>query len=177
MTDKATLQHVGKWLTRLRRATSAGSEPVDAETLGDFTIWLATDFPLSVFTAESAKFVAAQSQFFPKWAVLKAALTDWQSAHPDVPRITYQPSESLRARIEELQDGTAYYRRAAEHRSQAKHDWSDPAKVRASVANLQHNASPAFRLLLGKMLGGLVKRHAPENLAHIPAEFHLGEAT
>jgi hypothetical protein len=176
MTTKLDIKTAGKWLDRVRRSTSAGAEPVEAEQLGDYAIWLATDFPLSVFTAESAKFVAEQSQFFPKWAVLKAALTDWQSAHPDIPRIAYQPSESLRARIEEFQDGTAYYRRAAEHRTQAKHDWSDPAKVRASVANLQQNASPAFRLLLGKMLGGLVKRHAPENLGMVPSQYHPTEA-
>lgn len=172
MTSKADLQHVGKWLTRLRRATAAGSEAVDADQLGDYAIWLAADFPLSVFTAGSAKHIAEQSQYFPKWAVLKAALTDWQSAHPDVPRIAYQPSEVLRARIEELQDGTAYFRRVADEREIAKADWSEPWKVRASVANVQQNAAPAFRLVLGRMLANLVRQHAPENLGHVPPEFH-----
>ncbi|HEY8749943.1 MAG TPA: hypothetical protein VIM11_18310 [Tepidisphaeraceae bacterium] len=172
MTTKLDIKTTGKWLERLRRSTAAGSEPVELEQLGDYAIWLAADFPPSVFTAESAKHIAEQSQFFPKWAVLRAALVDWQDAHPAVPRIAFQPSEAVRARVEELQDGHAYFRRAADERATAKDDWSDPVKVRASVANLERNAAPGMRLLLGRMLANLVHRHAPENLGFVPPEYH-----
>ena len=163
---------VAKCLGRLRRLTAAGSEAVDEDQLDDYVAWLAADFPLTVFTAESAKHIAEQSQFFPKWAVLKAALTDWHEAHPTVPRIAFQPSETVRQRVEELQDGSAYFRRAADEREIAKSDWSDPAKVRASVANLQQNAAPGMRMILGRMLANLVERHAPENLGYVPPEYH-----
>jgi len=177
MTTKIDVKTTGKWLERLRRATAAGSEPVDLEQLADYAIWLAADFPQSVFTAESAKHIAEQSQFFPKWAILKAALTDWQAEHSATPRIACEPSESLQMRIEELQDGSAYFRRAESEHEAAKSDWSDASKVRASVENVQANATPAMRLLLGRMLANLVSRHAPENLGHVPPGWHSTEST
>jgi hypothetical protein len=42
--------------------------------------------------------------------------------------------------------------------------------------NVQQNAGPAFRLLLGRMLADLVRRHAPENLGVVPGQYHPTEA-
>lgn len=170
MANKADLQRIGMWLAALRRATSAGHDPVDPETLAEYTVWLAADFPLTVFSAESVKWMAEQSQYFPKWAILKAGLTDWQEAHPAVPRLAFRPSSALAERIEELTDDQAWRRRIQRDRDDAKADWSDPHKVVAS-ANRIGDDHP-FRFRLGRMLGALVGKHAPQNLAYLPPDWH-----
>lgn len=47
-------------------------------------------------------------------------------------------------------------------------DWEDPAKIRSSVAKLDEHP---MRDLLGRMLGALVRRHAPQNITFLPAEW------
>lgn len=47
-------------------------------------------------------------------------------------------------------------------------DWQDPAKIRSSVAKLDGHP---LRSLLGRNLGALVRRHAPQNIGYLPAEW------
>ena len=169
MTDQAAIKRVGQWLGQLRRVTSAGKEDVTKEQLADYAIWLAKDFPQSVFIAESAKWMAEQNQYFPAWAILKAALTDWLSAHPIAPRITYRPSGPLAEYIEELKDGTAWHRKQEAYRAQAREDWSDPHRVLAAVYAV--GKDHPMRDMCGRMLKMAVAKHAPENLGYLPPEW------
>lgn len=166
MATKADLQRIGMWLAALRRATSAGQDAVDPETLAEYTIWLAADFPLTVFSAESVKWMAEQSQYFPKWAILKAGLTDWREAHPDVPRLAYRPSNALAERIEELTDEGAWFRRERARQDEERQLWGDPVRVRAAVNKvLEH---PNKQDSLGRIVAGQVRRYAPQNLCEVP---------
>lgn len=166
MTSKAELLHIGRWLQRVRRSTSAGKEDVTAEQLADYTLWLAQDFPMAVFNDQSAKSVIDAGEFFPKWAILRAHLTEWHDQHPSVPRLPASVPSSLQDHIDELRDNGAYFRRIADERAQARADWSDPAKVRASVRKIGDDHP--MRDMLRSLLAGLVKKHAPENLDQIP---------
>lgn len=67
-------------------------------------------------------------------------------------------------------DPQAWKQKVADQRSEAKRDWSDPAKVQASMRLVL--SSPVKQLELGRMLAALVHRHAPENLGLLPPAWH-----
>lgn len=165
---KSDLQHIGRWLQKLRRSTAAGKDDVTAEQLADYTGWLAQDFPLSLFTDASAKAIAEANEYFPKWAILRAHMAEWHDRHPAQPRLAVDIPNSLQERIDELNDSGAYFRRVAEERAQAREDWSDPAKIRASLQKIpdDHPRQGEMR----RFLSGLIKRHAPENVDYLPPE-------
>lgn len=170
MTTKPELQHIGRWLQRIRRSTSAGKEDVTAEQLADYTIWLAQDFPMAVFNDQSAKSIADGNQYFPAWAILRARLSEWHDRHPSVPRIAAPVPDTLQQHIDELSDNGAYFRRIEDERAEARADWSDPMKVRASARKIGEHHSPGelmYRMLTG-LLVSLVRRHAPQNLDQLP---------
>lgn len=169
---KADMQRIGQWLVKLRRVTSGGSEDVSKEALADYCGWLASDFPVSVFTDASAKFVAEQGQYFPKFAILKAALTEWRDKNPEVPRIASPLSESVSRHISMLNDDEDWKREQLDLRLSFRRDWQDPHKVAANVANIQTLRSEALETSLGRLLGMAVKRHAPHNLGFVPPEWH-----
>ncbi len=168
---KADMQHIGQWLIRLRRVTAAGFEDVTKEVLADYTGWLAQDFPLSVFTDASVKFIAEQSQYFPKWAILSAALMDWRGKHPDVPRIEGPMSESVRRHISMLNNDEDWQREQMELRVDCLASWRDPHRVAATVAKIRGIESDALSTALGCLLAIAVKRHAPENLGFVAPQW------
>lgn len=167
--NKTDIQHIGRWLLKLRRSTAAGNEEVSQEQLAEYTMWLCQDFRLSAFTDASAKHIAEQSEFFPRWAVLRAGLAEWVDHHPEQPRIASAIPDSLARHIEELQDEQAWQHRAEEQRASARRDWADPAKIRAAIRNI--GKDHPRRDQMGRLLAGLVRKYAPDNLCHIPAEW------
>ena len=158
MIPQATYQHIGRWIAKLRRMTAAGSEDVSAEQLGEYAAWLAADFPVSVFTDASCKAAAEAGPWFPAWAVLHTFLADWRTEHPDTPRIAGPPKP----------DPDAWKRQAEADRARHTIEWSDAKKVQWAVLHLDGHP---MRMELGRMLAGLLVRHAPENLHCLPPEF------
>lgn len=66
-------------------------------------------------------------------------------------------------------DPETWARKVAEERAEAKRDWSDPWKVKASMRLVL--SSPVRQLELGRLLAAVVNRHAPENVGLLRPEW------
>lgn len=172
MTDKTQrLQQITLWLTKLALLTSGGKMPVTKQQIGLYATIFSDEVPIGAFSDASLTAIVGGCEFFPAYAVLKTALVSWWEAQAASRLPAVEHSASFQEYLDEQDGNDAHKTRAAAKAERVKADWSDPAKVRASVANLE-NAGPAFRSSLGRMLGLLVRLHAPENLGHVPPEFH-----
>jgi ribosomal protein S18 acetylase RimI-like enzyme len=177
MTTASDLKHIARWVSKVRKQTSAGKEDVDADSMETVTEWLAQDFPVALFTPESAKLAAeCANGYWPRWAVLRACLVEYQTqvaARSNQARIGNDISDSLRDHIEQLQGSPAHFARIASERVAIRQQWADPARVRASLWNIE--ANHPFREMLGRLLYRIVHRHAPQNLGLFPPDFIVPE--
>lgn len=171
----------GAWVTKL--GALCGGAVLDADELKRRTAPLvqplANRFPPRAFTESSLEHVAASMKRWPTYESIGSALISWIREHPE-PRATLAPPEDPQLRA------------VHEQRAAAKADWSNPAKVRASVntvlARVCNRCGAACRPenaadgspcqecrggvvkrhpmedRMGGMLAGLVQMHAPQNL-------------
>ena len=91
----------------------------------------------------------------PAYADVREAMTSWlkDNAPPALPSPDEEP----------------WARKIRAEREQAVADWSDVTIIRRALLSLE---TTPMKHLLGKLLGALVYRHAPQNLCHIPPEWH-----
>lgn len=157
MNDRNDVRHVAGWLTDLANLTAGSAPLADSKTkIAALALILAGDYPGIAFNRHSLSAVARQCRFFPSYAELCEHLGAWWRDHRPTPVAIASPlSDTWSQRVE------------ADH-AQAASDWKDPAIVRASVRSLIDHPR---RMELGHMLGSLIGRHAPENLAFLPAEW------
>ena len=147
---------------------------------------LVVDLAPGAFCDASLAAMSEGADHFPSYKVLKEALTTWYAHHGNqqsrerlggpepwlVDKILGEcadrPGPMLRDWLEArgVDVEAAISARTA---AQARADWSDAARVRESVRKL---AGHPTEEPLGRMLGVAVARHAPENLGHIPPEYH-----
>lgn len=171
----------GAWVTKL--SVLCGGYALDPAELERRTTPLiqplANRFPPRVFTESSLEHVAASMKRWPTYESIGSALIAWIREHPE-PRVALAPPEDPQLRA------------VREQRAAAKADWSDPAKVRASVngvlARVCNRCGATYRPeeapdgspcrecrggvvkrhpmedRMGGMLAGLVQMHAPQNL-------------
>lgn len=159
------------WLTQLKHLTRTGSEPVTRDKLAGYVLLLLEEFDSAVFTRQSLEAVSSGCEFFPAYAVLKTALMTWRDAPPPLRLSAPAPTipDSLRQRVDEMRDDELWKARLADERSVVVADWKDHSKIRVAVRSLEGHP---WRDRLGRMLAGLVSRHAPENIALLPPEWH-----
>lgn len=155
----------------LKHVTRPTSEPITKDKLAAYAGLLAEEFGAEAFTPESLKLVGDGHEFFPAYATVRTALIGYLAQRRYL-ALPSQVPNSLQDRIDELRDNGAYFRRIADERAQARADWSDPAKVRASVRKIGDDHP--MRDMLRSLLAGLVKKHAPENLDQIPPGWQAG---
>lgn len=158
---------IGPWLAKLALATSAGQEKMTKDRLFLYVQLLSNEVQLTAFTDQSLADVAKGCEFFPAYAVLKTALEAWHEEHKPKPLALPLP-DNLREQIDELRDNTNWRDKIEREAAVAKMDWMDPNKVRASAANLDGHP---MRIVLGRMLARILRKHAPENLGYLPPEF------
>lgn len=186
------MQNAVVWLSKLALLTGGGRSPLNKQQIGLYAETLAGEIPTAAFCDASLKVISEGAEFFPTYRVLREALTTWYGQHGALAvaarsepgyglqdwlldRIMTecgnQRGQMLRSWLETkgVDVDAVVAQRAA---TQARADWSDPAKVRASVAKL---AGHPMERALGNLLAPSVARHAPDNLAFVPAEFHPGE--
>lgn len=165
---------IGPWVAKLALATSAGQEKMTKERLFLYVQLLASEFPVAAFTDASLKSIVAGTEYFPAWAVLKTGLDAWLEANRPkalAPPISEKLRTSLQEHLDEMEDNADNKARRADRLQAAKEDWSDPDKIRASLLKLDET-TPYWKARLGRFLGQLVRKHAPENLGYLPPEFH-----
>lgn len=133
---------------------------------------LADELPSDAFTDESLKEMAAGCEFFPNYKVLVTSLRTWLELHPVVPRIA-NVSPDFQAYLDEQENNQAHKSREADRDARCRADWSDRQKIRESIEVVKSSYPPehALRLIMGKILGNVVRVNAPENLGHLPAEW------
>lgn len=171
MTGQTDLQAAVIWLAKLALLTSGGRSPISKTQIGLYAQTLTSEIPTAAFCDASLTALSADAEHFPSYKVLREALITWHSLHAAGLVAPGPVSGSFQEYLDRQEDNEDHKTRVAAKAERVKADWSDPAKVRARVANLE-NAGPAFRSTLGRMLGLLVRLHAPENLGHVPPEFH-----
>lgn len=132
----------------------------------------ATGVPLGAFTDASLQEIASGCEFFPAYAVLKTALQTWLDLHPVVPRLA-NISADFQEYLDEQENKPAHRDRLLDRDARCRADWSDPQKIRESIAKLDGHP---MRHHLGKILGNAVRANAPENLGYLPPEWQ-GEVT
>ena len=168
MATRPHLQAVNLWVSKLALLTVGGKTPPTKQQIGLYAMTLAAELPASAFTEASLHEVAQGCEFFPAYSVVKTALEGWHEAH-EQKRLASPVTARFQEYLDERQDTVAYKARLAERMADAKSDWQDPGKVRASAHRI--GADHPHRLLVGRMLAALVRRHDPENLGHLPPEF------
>lgn len=139
------------------------------QQIGLYATILCDEVAIAAFTDGSLKDVAAKHSFFPPFAAVKTSLNEWLSDHPVAPRIGTTVSDSLQRRINELQDSQDHRDRLADRALAIKDDWSDPAKIRMSLNKIGDDHP--MRDLMCKVLAGLIRKHAPQNLGYMPPGF------
>lgn len=159
-------RHVLTWVTKLALLTTSGREPVTKEKVGLYVQAL-MEIPEEAFNDETLKLVSTGSEYFPAFAIVRTALTTWAEEHKPKPLALPLP-DNLREQIDELRDNTNWRDKIEREAAVAKMDWMDPNKVRESAAKLDGHK---MRMVLGRMLARMVRKHAPENLGHLPPEF------
>lgn len=169
MPGKVHIQKALLWVTKLSLLTAGGKTPPAKSTLGLYAATLANDLPMSVFCEASCHEVAVGCEFFPAYSVLLTALQAWHETS-ERKRLASPVSVAFREHLDELQNNEAHKARLADRLAEARDDWSQPWKIRESLANIGEDHP--HRLRLGRMLAALVRKHAPDNLGHIPPEFH-----
>lgn len=123
---------------------------------------LAIEFPAKAFTPASLRAIAAKCKFFPAYAELVELLGEWQ-----------RENQPARPAITDQREPDAWMAKIEREKAQAQADWSDPIKVRQSLAGI--GLDHPMRDYLGRMLGSLVAKHAPENLGLVPPAWHPTE--
>lgn len=149
----------------LKHVTRPTSEPITKDKLAAYAALLAEEFGAEAFTPESLKLVGEDHEFFPAYATVRNALLGYLARRRNIALPGNMPA-NLQERIDELQNNEAHLERLRTRAELVKADWSDPVKIRATIRNIG-NDHPR-RDQMGRLLFGLVKRHAPENLEHIP---------
>lgn len=172
MAGREQLKVSANWLRMLRELTRGGSDPVTKEQLAAYAKILADDFGSECLTASSARWVAEQHEFFPAWKPLRAALVQWSIDNPRTAKPAGQLSPDAQEWFDELAGNDAHRRREADRDERIRASWADPGNVRASAQLLDDHPR---RLIMGRMLAGLVGRHAPQNLAFLPPEWQRKE--
>ena len=79
-------KRIAEWLTALAAVCRSGSPP-GVKTIEYTAGLLAGEFSPHAFTRQSLQAVAGQCDFFPSFAVLKTALTEWattQTRHREI---------------------------------------------------------------------------------------------
>lgn len=184
MTRQSDLQSVVLWLSKLALLSSGDRPPASKQQVGLYASLLVEEMPIGAFTDASLQAVVDGAERFPSYKVLKEALTTWHSqwGAQKGEAVSYGVSGYVVDRImlecggkpgpmlrNWLESKGVDIDAAGKTGDQAHADWSDPAKVRASVAKL---AGHPMERALGNLLATAVARHAPDNLAFVPAEFH-----
>ena len=175
MPDKSQrLQQITLWLTKLALLTSGGKTPVTKQQIGLYAAIFSDEMPIGAFSDESLTAICGGCEFFPAYAVLKTALASWWEAQEASrnPPAPVERSASFQEYLDEMLNNEDHQARMVERAAAIKASWQSPAAVRSAVLKVEEDAAPAFRDLLGRMLGTIVARHAPENLGHIPPEYH-----
>lgn len=153
------------WLGELRQLTRDGKDRVTKEQLAAYAKIIAEDFNPLCLTTASARWVAEQYEFFPAWKPLRAALVQWSIDNPRTAKPAGQLSPDAQEWFDELAGNDAHRQREADRDQRIRASWADPGNVRASAQLLDDHPR---RLIMGRMLAGLVGRHAPQNLAFLP---------
>lgn len=143
-----------------------------------------TDVPRGHFTVEAAQRIGPKCSQRPTEFEIRTLLLDGSSPLPIVnakPMAEFlinrildecgdRPGPLLASEFSARgHDLNAILAERARQRDEAKQDWSDPQKVAASAKRL---AGHPMEHYLGKMLYGLVHKHAPQNLGWIPPKYH-----
>lgn len=190
MITREGLKRITTWITKLALLTAGGQEPASVSQIGLYATLLAEEFPAAIFTDECLEAIAAGGEFFPKYAVLKTALADRVATSKA--RTAGATSETVpQWMLERILDHSnghpgpmltvwlagkgvdiAEYQRTRPTMLEAKADWSDAEKVRASARKIFEGPEDSNTATLGRMLAHLVKQHASHNLGHVPPEWH-----
>jgi hypothetical protein len=157
---------VAQWLRRLSTLTRSPTK-ITQVALSDYTKLLKAEFSDSLFTDEALQRIASEFQFFPSFSTLKVALIEIEKER-QLRLLEHPMADSLRERVDQITNSPEHKQRQDELVASVKADWSNRANVRSSLAKLE--TSP-MRLVLGKMLAGLLVKHAPRNLDILPPEF------
>lgn len=166
----AEMKTVTIWLAKL--ALMTGNASISKTRIGINAMALADELPNDAFTEASLKEVAEGCDSFPTYKVLLTSLRTWLDLHPAVPLIT-NVSLEFQAYLDEQDNTEAHRNRQLDRDARCRADWSDPQKIRESIAKLDGRP---MRHLLGKILGNAVRANAPENLGYLPPEWQ-GEVT
>lgn len=169
------LQQITLWLTKLALLTSGGKMPVTKQQIGLYATIFSDEVAIGAFCDASLTAIAAGCEFFPAYAVLKTALVTWWDGQQASRQPAVEYSRPFQEYLDEQQNSDEHRRRVAEREAGLKQSWASPEAVRAAVLTIEREAAPAYRALLGRVLGTVVARRAPDNLAFVPAEFHPGE--
>jgi hypothetical protein len=132
-------------------------------------VHLAEKFPATAFTDRSLDDIAAECAFFPAYKVLIAVLETWHKEHVKERGPAPQYSSSLQEYLDERADNETYKFKIARRMADAKADWSDPEKVRATAAKI--DPTHPLRLTVGRFFAALVRKHAPQNLGLLLPEW------
>src|SRR5206468_3466246 len=130
---------------------SGGSEMEARGKIAAYVPLLCNAFPDDAFSDKSLGAVASDCKFFPSYGELYGLLGTWWRNQIPINALTGPDSS----------EGAKWARRSAELRT----EWDDPENIRRRVQ--QHARSP---LLMG-LLGGAVKKWAPQHLCLIPPEY------
>lgn len=152
--------HVRQWLQSLGVLVATAMTLAEAkERLATFAPLLNAEFDRRFFNERSLAFVAKRCKFFPTFSEICEHLHEFGAdLRSDQLRLAGPSTDDL-----------AWKSRIEAEREQARRDWSDPAKVRASRDLVLSSAvQNPLGVDLGCMLAGLVKRHAPQNLGLLP---------
>lgn len=141
-----------QWIAMLAKLVAPIEPIAAAKALSEMMPMLA-DIPDGAFSLASLDYVARQCKRTPTYGELRASVSAWW--------LDNRPKQALL----ENPLNEVWSAKVARERAEAIADWSNPDKVRASVQLLDGHPMAEF---LGGMLGGLVKRHAPQNLVVLP---------